>query len=224
MLKKIYVTILAGLLCFQLSACGNSVMEFETEGNINPLSKEAASSRQEEAEVITEGEVPSEQRLQEEEAGEKISREIPVIFSVHVCGAVKNPGVYQVESGTRLYRLIEMAGGFLQEADENYLNLAREAEDGMQIRVPTKEEVLAYGSFGTQAEMVSESGEGKVDINKADEALLCTLPGIGESRAKSIIKYREENGYFQTPEDIMKISGIKEAAYEKIKDYIIISK
>ena len=70
---------------------------------------------------------------------------------------------------------------------------------------------------------VSENQNGKVNLNTADEALLCTLPGIGESRAKSIITYRQEHGPFQKPEDIMKVSGIKQAAYEKIKDYVIVS-
>ena len=65
--------------------------------------------------------------------------------------------------------------------------------------------------------------ERKIDLNTADETLLCTLPGIGESRAKSIIAYRQENGMFRSPEDIMNVSGIKEAAYAKIKDYIMVS-
>ena len=222
MFKKFNLVILAGLLCFQLSACGNSAMEFETDSMANLPSKEVTSSLQEEEAVLQEGGYVQEQ--QEETVPMDSSREVLQVMSVHVCGAVKNPGVYQAEPGTRLYRLIEMAGGFLQEADPDYLNLAMEAEDGMQIRVPTKEEALAYGPPTTESQTVSETVEGKVDINRADEALLCTLPGIGESRAKSIIKYREENGYFQAPEDIMKISGIKEAAYEKIKDYITVSK
>ncbi len=63
---------------------------------------------------------------------------------------------------------------------------------------------------------------GKVDLNTADEALLCTLPGIGESRAKSIIAYREEHGPFQKPEDVMNVSGIKKAAFEKMKDHVMV--
>ena len=72
---------------------------------------------------------------------------------------------------------------------------------------------------------VNVSGEEnkKVNLNTADESLLCTLPGIGESRAKSIIAYRQEHGPFQKPEDVMKVSGIKQAAYEKIKEYVTVS-
>ena len=65
---------------------------------------------------------------------------------------------------------------------------------------------------------------GKIDLNTADEALLCTLPGIGESRAKSIIAYRSEHGAFKRIEDVMQVSGIKEAAFEKIKEYVTVSK
>ena len=116
-------------------------------------------------------------------------------------------------------------------AEQEYLNLASLLEDGMQIIVPTKDEVREIMEEKKSESLVissknqeQETDEGKIDINRADEKELCTLPGIGEGKAKAIIQYRTENGFFKVPEDIMKIPGIKEAAYGKIKDLITVSK
>ncbi len=158
-------------------------------------------------------------------------------LSVYVCGAVNIPGVYELPAGSRLYQAIDAAGGMREDADKNYLNLAMELVDGEKLQVPTQEEVLT-GSFGAErteaAELASGSGSsaskegastgtsGLVNINTADETLLMTLPGIGETKAKSIIAYRTENGSFAKIEDIMNIPGIKQAVYDKIKDAICI--
>ena len=143
---------------------------------------------------------------------------------VHICGAVNYPGVYYLTEGQRLYEAIHKAGGFREDANEDYLNQAMPLEDGMKITVPTMEET-AVETIEENIITISETSkqEQKININTADEALLCTLPGIGESRAKSIIAYRQEHGHFQRPEDIMDISGIKEAAFAKIRDYITVS-
>lgn len=146
---------------------------------------------------------------------------------VHICGAVKQPGVYYLKEKQRLYEGIQKAGGFREDADEEYLNQAMVLEDGMKVVVPTKEETAEVED---QEFLINDVGaskkeqNGKVDLNTADEAQLCTLPGIGESRAKSIIAYREEHGAFQKIEDVMKVSGIKEAAFEKIKNEIVVSR
>ena len=80
---------------------------------------------------------------------------------------------------------------------------------------------ISYGKRKQEAE--TKNGTDKINLNTADEALLCTLPGIGASKAKSIIAYREEYGNFEKPEDIMNIPGIKDAAYAKIKEMITVS-
>ena len=156
----------------------------------------------------------------------------PVNIAVHVCGAIKQPGVYFLEEGARIVDAISEAGGFLEEADQEYVNQALLLQDGMKIDIPTKEEVK-NGYVGNEdngiSSVISVQGaetkeNGKINLNTADEALLCTLPGIGESRAKSILAYRDTHGPFEKIEDIMKVSGIKEAAFEKIKDKIIVSK
>jgi len=136
---------------------------------------------------------------------------------VYVCGYVNKPDVYQCREGARIYEVIELAGGFRDNADKEYLNLVAAVTDGQKIYVPSKDEGLSAsgGSFGG-----GYGVEVKVNINTADENQLMTLPGIGESRAADIIGYRNANGRFERIEDIMKVNGIKNASYEKIKDLI----
>ena len=123
----------------------------------------------------------------------------------------------------------EVAGGLREAADPRAQNQARMLSDGEQVTVLTVEEVqngetVEQSSAGEDLSGVSGASDGgKVNINTADEAGLMTIPGIGESRAKAIIAYREENGKFESIEDIMKIDGIKEKMFDKIKDSITVS-
>ena len=166
----------------------------------------------------------------------------PQTVMVHVCGAVLCEGVYELPSGSRVVDAVRAAGGFSEEADSEYVNQALVLSDGVKVRIPTLEETTSLGQSGDVAfdtsleqgsdtagisgmydDSSSQSSEGgKVNINTADEAQLCTIPGIGPSRAKSIITYRQENGRFGTIEDIMKVSGIKDKFFSKIKDYITV--
>ena len=135
---------------------------------------------------------------------------------VHICGAVINPGVYQVPAGTRVYQALELAGGSSDDAYLSGINLADKLADGQKVYIPAEGEnaegILSIDSGDVQSVMIN--------INTASEAELMTLPGIGQSRAKDIINYRVKNGFFESIDDIMKVSGIKEAAFEKIKDLI----
>ncbi len=150
---------------------------------------------------------------------------------VHICGAVSRPGVYQMEAGSRIYQAVRMAGGFAQDAAQDYLNQADVLTDGMKVYVPTNEEVEALGEENSWKDSGS-TGTGNpekeyqdfalVNINTAGEELLCTLPGVGESKAKSIMAYREKNGPYQKIEDIMNVEGIKDGLFNKIKDSITV--
>lgn len=137
---------------------------------------------------------------------------------VHIVGCVVNPGVYDVAEGSRIYEVVRLAGGFLPEADESYLNLASVVFDGQKIEVLSKEEAKTAKPFVSATE--TETSKKLININTATKEELMQLAGIGESRALSIISYREKYGGFKKISDIMKVSGIKEAAFEKIKDYI----
>ncbi len=133
---------------------------------------------------------------------------------VHICGEVMEPGVYTIKAESRVADVLTCAGGFTAEASTTSINLAKKVEDGMQVIIPSVSQVLE--------ETLSKAEEGMVNINTATEAELATLPGIGSSRARDIISYRESNGGFSTIEDIMKVSGIKEATFVKIQALIIV--
>ena len=133
-----------------------------------------------------------------------------------VCGYVNSPGVYYIRNGARVADAVEAAGGIAEGAYPDILNLADMVTDGQRIYVP------AIGETDNAMPDVQDGRSDLVNINTADVSQLTTLPGIGESRATSIIAYREENGAYGTIEDIMNVSGIKEAAFSKIKDYICV--
>ncbi|MGL5434013.1 MAG: helix-hairpin-helix domain-containing protein [Lachnospiraceae bacterium] len=148
--------------------------------------------------------------------------EAVVICYVHICGEVNQPGVYEMEQGLRIYHVVERAGGYTPEAAADYLNLAEPVSDGMKLVVPNLQELAEADAvpYGTGQSGQMEQTTGKININTASKDMLMTLRGIGEARAEDIIRYREEQGKFQSIEDIMNIPGIKNAAFEKIKDDI----
>lgn len=128
---------------------------------------------------------------------------------VHVCGAVKNEGVYELSEGSRVVDAIKLAGGLTEAAAKHSVNQAELLTDGVQIFVPFEGE-----------EPSSKKGDGRLNINSASKEELMTLPGVGEARADAIIRYRTENGRFKDIKDIMKIGGIKESLFHKLKDKI----
>lgn len=147
-------------------------------------------------------------------------------ITVYVCGAVQNPGVYDLEDGARICDAVEAAGGFSDNADPSYLNQAEYAQDAQKLEVPTleeaqklREETSVQEAAGTAGDNTG-TGDGKVSINDADVTGLMQLPGIGEGKAKAIIEYREKNGRFKNLEDLMQVPGIKQASFDKLKDSI----
>lgn len=135
---------------------------------------------------------------------------------VYVCGAVVSPGVYPLEEDARIVSAIEAAGGFLEGASAESINLAQKVTDGMQITVPTMEEVLILDK-----QQVAKS-QGMVNINKASVEELCALRGIGKSKAEAIIVYREEKGPFKDIKELTEVNGIGENLFEQIKEKVYI--
>lgn len=137
---------------------------------------------------------------------------------VYVCGAVQTPGLYYLENGKRIGDAVKMAGGMNEDASVDSLNQAELLSDGQMIKVLTLEEC----EYQKQENTDEETGEnsGRVNLNTGTLEQLMTLPGIGQSKAESIVSYREEHGKFSSVEEIMNITGIKEGIYNKIKDYI----
>lgn len=140
---------------------------------------------------------------------------------VQVSGAVAKPGVYELEEGSRIFQAVELAGGVTKEADDSALNQAAALRDGQMVYVPKQGEapIQELESPSVGAGQASQA-DGKVDLNTATEAELMALPGIGTAKAKSILAWRTEHGGFSQIEDLMKIEGIKDGVFSKIKDSI----
>lgn len=181
-------------------------------------------------------ELTADRNTEEMPAAEQILPEAQMIC-VHVCGAVKNPDVYELPAGSRVYEAVKLAGGFTEEADESYVNQAQTLSDGVKLVIPTAAQVqanrqeepgdgigvisTAETSAGTNGtDTVRDASDDRVNINTATQERLCEIPGIGATRAAAIIAYRQEHGGFTKIEDIMNVSGIKEGTYVKIKDSI----
>jgi len=148
---------------------------------------------------------------------------------VYVCGAVCQSGVVEIPAGSRVEAALEAAGGFAEHANRTYVNLAAWVSDGQMLYFPTQEEDCVEVPGETWLEVqtpgAAEQNANRTDlvnINTADVEKLCTLPGIGESRAADIITYRETNGFFETCEEIMCVPGIKEGLFERICDKITV--
>ena len=140
------------------------------------------------------------------------------IIFVDVIGCVVNPGVYQLEEGSRVFQALELAGGLTEEAEVKSINRAAVLSD---------EQVITVLSVEEYEEMQKNSGglgfvDGKVELNSADAKALESLSGIGPSMAEKILQYRQEHGRFHNIEDLMKVAGIGEKTFQQIKDKICV--
>lgn len=155
------------------------------------------------------------------------------IVVIHITGSVKNPGIVKLKEGSRIEDAIEAAGGLTENADITKVNLAYVVEDGTKIKIPSASEE----DIGDEDIIDSKSGDNiiieentissnnstqTININKATEKEFETLPGIGPSLASKIIEYRNQNGKFESIEDIKNVNGIGDNKYEKIKDLITV--
>lgn len=205
-----------GILLAGMLAAGGCYLSMQGKENSFPVFEEQVWQEQLSSaagQQKTELQTAEQEEFQEQEAAES---ETEMLLYVHVCGQVKEPGVYQLPTGARVYDAVQLAGGLTEEAFEEAVNLAETVADGEQIRIPDRTEAESFALEEQQAE------SGLVNLNTATKEQLMTLTGIGEARAKDIIAYREEHGNFQSIEDIMKIPGIKEAAFAKIEKDIVV--
>lgn len=214
MIKKIIKVLCFSCFCLLAVACGEREnVYFQTETSV-------AGTQQNEdvaaTEIMTENNADDTQT-----AGADKKR------FVYICGAVNVPGVYEVEQNARLYEVVEAAGGLREDAAEESVNQARQIEDGEMIRILTQEEAAQAGDEeageGAENDVKAETAndsDGRIDLNLATVAELMTLPGIGQAKADSIVRYREKNGAFSSIEEIKQVEGIKEGVYNRIKDNI----
>lgn len=137
---------------------------------------------------------------------------------IQVDGAVNSPGIYQVTPGTRIFEALELAGGAREDAQTENLNLALPVYDGQRISIPSSLFSPSPEEKATASQVPSDLQ--LVNINAASPKELESLPGIGEVIAQRIIEYREQNGSFSRPEDLLKVKGIGEKKLETIKNLI----
>ena len=225
----------AVLTAVLLTGCGRDPEEFLRAAGETGTVHETVEPERETGETVSEkpesGQNETGNLPEEESAEEQIY--------IDLCGAVKSPGVYCVKPGSRLFEAIEMAGGLREDAAVSFVNRASVITDGQKVYIPTVEETealnlqqeaLTSGEDGLSSggirrisgEMILTSGreDGRVDLNTAGVQELMTLPGIGEAKAKAIVRYREENGPFAVPEDLMKVAGIKQAVFDGLRDNV----
>lgn len=159
---------------------------------------------------------------------EQDQQSAPSRVVVHVDGAVGAPGVVELEGvDVRVCDAVEAAGGLLEDADTSVINLAAPIADGVKVHVPSQDEqaiTVAEDAVGTGAQPWEAGGVsgGLVNINTAGMDELQTLSGVGEATARAIIEDREQNGPFAAPEDLMRVSGIGEKKFAKVRESICV--
>lgn len=190
----------------------------------------------------------SESVLAEPEVKEVFKEEKVITkIKVEIKGAINNPGVYELDSNSRVIDVVNMAGGLREDANTDLINLSKKVTDEMVIIIYTNDEIANYEASKVKTEYVyievdscpdkvnnacikdyqeesdsnSVSNNGLININTANIEELTNLPGIGEAKAKTIIEYRNKEK-FNKIEDIQNISGIGTSLFEKIKDYITV--
>lgn len=214
MIKKIIKVLCFSCFCLLAAACGERAnVYFQTETSV-------AGTQQNEDVAATE--IMAENNADDTQTAGSDKKRF-----VYICGAVNVPGVYEVEQNARLYEVVEAAGGLREDAAEESVNQARQIEDGEMIRILTQEEAAQAGDEeageGAENDVKAETAndsDGRIDLNLATVAELMTLPGIGQAKADSIVRYREKNGAFSSIEEIKQVEGIKEGVYNRIKDNI----
>ncbi len=158
-------------------------------------------------------------KIEEVETEKEDAKEVDEKIVVDIKGEVNNPGTYEMSQDKRVSDVINDAGGLTDKASTDNINLSKKVEDEMVIVVSDKEEANIEKET-LLTDNIENNSTGKISINNADEKELTNIKGIGPSKAKSIIEYRNKNGQFNSIEEITNVKGIGKATFEKIKDYI----
>jgi competence protein ComEA len=155
-----------------------------------------------------------------ETLGENVVNNTPNKITVEIKGEVKNPDVYEIDDGSIIRDLINMAGGLTQEANIDGINRAEKLRANQLIVIPNKDNV--NNNSVSSSVSTGISSDGIININTATLSELQNITGVGEVKAQSIISYREKNGGFKAIEEIKNVDGIGDKTFEKIKDQISI--
>ena len=217
-----------GIACFLIILfCGCGADPDLILQNGNSVQEETVSGSSREAQ-----ENSAEQETSESENGEAVLKESGqetagedqggTVICAYICGAVCAPGVYELETDSRVFQLVELAGGLTEDADEKSVNLAEAVTDGQMIWIPTLEESRSGQTASAAGSTGSGSETEKVNINTASAEELSALNGSGATKVVAIVAYREAHGSFRQIDDIMQVDGIGEGTFDKIRDNITV--
>jgi len=199
----VVLLIIAAVAAVVISMMGQPAQRSEVEPNTgSPASGEASGDANQDASAVAPGGVP--------------------IF-VHVLGAVRHPGLFELHDGARVMDAVAAAGGLTDNADPAGVNLARIVGDGEQLYVPQRGEAQPGAPPGAQPNGTPTGGGapvGPLNLNTATVSDLDTLPRIGPALAQRIIDYREANGRFSSVDDLRSVTGIGEKTFEGLKDLV----
>ena len=222
--KKAYMAAVLALAAVLIGACGLGIVW--ATGPQDVLIERAGSSGEEAGSGGGAGDVEDESDAEDGGAADDEPGEEPSTVVVDVSGAVVQPGVVELPEGARVNDAIEAAGGLAADADASTINRAEKLTDGVKVYVPrVGEEVPAVSGGAAGGADAGSAGTGAtalVNINSAGIDELDTLPGVGPSTAQAILDDRTQNGPFASVEDIMRVSGIGEKKFEKLKDLICV--
>lgn len=205
-IRKDLFFIFAGLICIAVCGCGS--------GEI---------SLYEDTEAVSEDQTTETGNADDSETAEpETSSETVGKIKVYVCGAVRSPGVYELDADARINDALEAADGFAENADIDMVNLAEELSDGQKIYFPVEGEEIPSDTGKDQNDLADAGSDRLININEAGARELTELPGIGETRAGQIIEYRQTYGRFSVKEDLKNVSGIGDSIYRKLETYITV--
>lgn len=151
-----------------------------------------------------------------------ITPSAPAVLVVHVAGAVMAPGVHELAPGSRVLDAIEAAGGLLPDADGSRINLAAPVSDGERVYLPRVGEPAPPPVPGASTGPGGDTSGGPVDLNRADQAALEALPGIGPATAAAILRHREQIGAFTSVDQLLDVRGIGEAKLEELRPHVTV--
>lgn len=211
LLKRGCFLMIASLICILGGGCGK--------GNISIY--ESSTTLPESSITSTENTESTEEKPA---AQTDITEGVDNKIVVYVCGAVEDPGVYELTMPSRVNDALEAAGGFSEKADRNEINLADNITDGQKIYFPEEgEEVQQEVGDRNVGDQEDHDGSDRlININKAGVDELTELPGIGATRAGQIVDYRQTYGGFSSKEDLKNVSGIGDSIYKKLETYITV--
>ena len=141
---------------------------------------------------------------------------------VYIIGAVHEPGVIRIKEGSRMYEVVEAAGGATDDANIELVNLASIVKDEQKVIIPYIESGDNINMAMERINLLMSNNKGLININTATQTELQSLTGVGESTAMKIINYRNQNGYFENVEELMNVSGIGKSKFNAIKNDITV--